>query len=139
MIGSASLDFSFSGLKTAVLLAQRAHGGNTQARADIAAEFQEAVTEVLVIKALRACEQMGRDTLVVAGGVGANARLRERLLDAAGTQGVAVHFPEPALCTDNGAMIAFAGALRLAHGAHRDYAFTVRPRWNLDALPAASG
>jgi N6-L-threonylcarbamoyladenine synthase len=139
MIGSASLDFSFSGLKTAVLLAQRAHGGNTQARADIAAEFQEAVTEVLVIKALRACEQMGRDTLVVAGGVGANARLRERLLDTAGTQGVAVHFPEPALCTDNGAMIAFAGALRLAHGAHRDYAFTVRPRWNLDALPAASG
>jgi N6-L-threonylcarbamoyladenine synthase len=137
MIASQTLDFSFSGLKTAVLLARREHGDDAQARADIAAEFQEAVADVLVTKSLLACEQAGLQTLVVAGGVGANGRLRERLSDAAAGQGITVHFPELALCTDNGAMIAFAGALRLARGAPRDYTFTVRPRWDLDQLQAA--
>jgi N6-L-threonylcarbamoyladenine synthase len=137
MLAGNRLDFSFSGLKTAVLLARNQHGDDAQARADIAAEFQEAVADVLVTKALLACDQTGLQTLVVAGGVGANRRLRERLADAAAGQGVTVHFPELALCTDNGAMIAFAGALRLAHGARRDYVFTVRPRWELDQLQAA--
>jgi N6-L-threonylcarbamoyladenine synthase len=135
MLASESLDFSFSGLKTAVLLARREHGED--ARADIAAEFQEAVADVLVTKALLACEQTGLQTLVVAGGVGANRRLRERLSDAAARQGITVHFPELTLCTDNGVMIAFAGALRLAHGARTDYTFTVRPRWALSELQAA--
>ena len=137
MMAGASLDFSFSGLKTAVLLACQERGGDESARADIAAEFQEAVTDVLVTKALRACQATGLERLVVAGGVGANARLRERLTAAAQDQGVDVHFPELALCTDNGAMIAFAGALRLVHGGRRDYTFTVRPRWELGELPAA--
>jgi N6-L-threonylcarbamoyladenine synthase len=137
MMAGDSLDFSFSGLKTAVLLAQQEHGTNVQARADIAAEFQEAVADVLVTKALRACEQAGLERLVVAGGVGANTRLRERLVEATTARGIDVHFPELALCTDNGAMIAFAGALRMAHGGQRDYTFTVRPRWDLDQLPAS--
>jgi N6-L-threonylcarbamoyladenine synthase len=138
MSGGDGLDFSFSGLKTAVLLALREHGQDAGARADIAAEFQEAVADVLVSKALRACERTGLGTLVVAGGVGANRRLRERLRAAADENGIAVHFPDPALCTDNGAMIAFAGALRLAHGGVRDCTFTVRPRWDLDQLAAVT-
>jgi N6-L-threonylcarbamoyladenine synthase len=138
MRDSDDLDFSFSGLKTAVLLATQQLGADPQAKADLAAEFQEAVADVLVSKALRACEQTGLDTLVVAGGVGANSRLRERLLEAADQQGLAVHFPELALCTDNGAMIAFAGALRLVQAGAREYAFSVRPRWELAELPAVS-
>jgi N6-L-threonylcarbamoyladenine synthase len=137
LLAGTSLDFSFSGLKTAVLLAVQTHAADEQARADIAAEFQEAVADVLVNKALRACAQCRLDTLVVAGGVGANARLRERLYSAAGEQGVHVHFPDLALCTDNGAMIAFAGALRLAHAEGSGYGFSVRPRWDLAELPAA--
>jgi N6-L-threonylcarbamoyladenine synthase len=136
MLTGTSLDFSFSGLKTAVLLAVQAHGAEGNAGADIAAEFQEAVADVLVTKALRACERCGLDTLVVAGGVGANARLRERLVGAAGGRGVRVHFPDLALCTDNGAMIAFAGALRLAYCQDTGYAFSVRPRWELAELRA---
>jgi N6-L-threonylcarbamoyladenine synthase len=136
MLGGEGLDFSFSGLKTAVLLALREHEQDAQARADIAAEFQEAVADVLVTKALRACEQTGLSTVVVAGGVGANRRLRERLIAAASESGTAVHFADLALCTDNGAMIAYAGALRLAHGDAPDYSFTVRPRWELDQLAA---
>jgi N6-L-threonylcarbamoyladenine synthase len=141
MLGGDGLDFSFSGLKTAVLLALREHAQDAQAHADIAAEFQEAVADVLVTKALRAGEQTGLSTLVVAGGVSANRRLRERLIAAAGENGTAVHFPDLALCTDNGAMIAYAGALHLARGAALDYGFTVRPRWELDQLaaPAAPG
>jgi N6-L-threonylcarbamoyladenine synthase len=138
MLAGNSLDFSFSGLKTAVLLAVQEHGASPGARADIAAEFQEAVTDVLVTKALRACERTGLGTLVVAGGVGANSRLRERLVHAASQRGVGVHFPELALCTDNGAMIAFAGALRLAHDGRREHAFTVQPRWELHELPAVT-
>ncbi len=133
MLGSESLDFSFSGLKTAVLNASRG-ATDPHARADLAAEFQEAVVDVLVAKALLAARHTGIDTLVVAGGVGANRRLRERLTAAAENEGIEVHFPELALCTDNGAMIAFAGALRLATRGGRDYRFSVRPRWELDQL-----
>ncbi|NWG30243.1 MAG: tRNA (adenosine(37)-N6)-threonylcarbamoyltransferase complex transferase subunit TsaD [Rhodocyclaceae bacterium] len=135
MLGSGDFMFSFSGLKTAVLTAVRERSLTEQDKADLAAEFQEAATEVVATKALEACRVAGLNTLVVAGGVGANRRLRERLDAAAGRQGVRVCYPEVALCTDNGAMIAFAGALRLQAGlaepSARDGAFVVRPRWPL--------
>ncbi|MCX8086345.1 MAG: tRNA (adenosine(37)-N6)-threonylcarbamoyltransferase complex transferase subunit TsaD [Rhodocyclaceae bacterium] len=136
MLGSGDFMFSFSGLKTAVLTAVRERVLTEADQADLAAEFQEAVTEVLTVKALAACHATGLATLIVAGGVGANQRLRERLDAAASTAGVRVHYPEPALCTDNGAMIAFAGALRFQAGlaektGARCGAFTIRPRWPL--------
>ena len=134
LLNAAGLDFSFSGLKTAVGLTIRQAG--TLAHADIAAEFQESVVDVLVAKSLAACEESGLGTLVVAGGVGANRRLRERLSAAADAVGVRVHYPEAGLCTDNGAMIAFAGALRLVSAPAADYAFSVRPRWDLASLTA---
>jgi len=135
LLAGGSLDFSFSGLKTAVALASRGLG-TTLSKADLAAEFQEAVVDVLVAKSLSACTITGMHRLVVAGGVGANQLLRTRLSAAGARIGVAVYYPDAALCTDNGAMIAFAGALRLASGAARDYRFTVRPRWDLDSLEA---
>ena len=134
MLASADLDFSFSGLKTAVLSASRQRSLDAQARADLAAEFQEAIVEVLTAKALSALERTGLDALVVAGGVGANRRLRAHLSAAAEARGARVHYPELALCTDNGAMIAFAGALRLAHTRASSYAFSVRPRWELGSV-----
>ena len=134
LLTATGLDFSFSGLKTAVGLAVRQPG--SPGPADIAAEFQEAVVDVLVTKSLAACQASALDTLVVAGGVGANRRLRERLTQAADAVGVRVYYPELALCTDNGAMIAFAGALRLAHAPADGYAFSVRPRWDLASLTA---
>jgi N6-L-threonylcarbamoyladenine synthase len=136
MIASGDLDFSFSGLKTAVLtmLRDRCHGAAE--RADLAAEFQEAVADVLVAKAGAALARCGLDQLVVAGGVGANRRLRERLDAAARVAGFRVFYPEFELCTDNGAMIAFAGALRLqaVPRVHGDGGFDVRPRWPLASL-----
>jgi N6-L-threonylcarbamoyladenine synthase len=136
MIASADLDFSFSGLKTAVLTAVRDRCHDASGRADLAAEFQEAVVDVLVAKATAALVRCGLDQLVVAGGVGANRRLRERLDAAATKQGFRVFYPEFELCTDNGAMIAFAGALRLqaAPRGRGDGGFTVRPRWPLASL-----
>jgi N6-L-threonylcarbamoyladenine synthase len=133
MLNSGDFTFSFSGLKTAVLTAAREHLLTEQDKADLAAEFQEAATEVLATKALAACRTSGLKTLVVAGGVGANKRLRERLDAAAKKQGVRVCYPDMALCTDNGAMIAFAGAQRLKAVAVTpgDGAFIVRPRWPL--------
>ncbi|MBP9218245.1 MAG: tRNA (adenosine(37)-N6)-threonylcarbamoyltransferase complex transferase subunit TsaD [Sterolibacterium sp.] len=138
MLHSSDFDFSFSGLKTAVLTVTRQQSLEDQERADLAAEFQEAVTEVLVSKALAALRQHRLSRLVVAGGVGANQRLRERL-DAAARQSrppMQVYYPELALCTDNGAMIAFCGALRLQAGAggERSGIFAVRPRWPLQEL-----
>lgn len=134
MLGSGDLDFSFSGLKTAVLTqirGQRVLGASE--RADLAAEFQEAVVDVLVAKSLAALDRCGLDQLVVAGGVGANRRLRERLDAAARAGGFRVFYPELEFCTDNGAMIAFAGALRLEICDHRTGSggFSVRPRWPL--------
>jgi N6-L-threonylcarbamoyladenine synthase len=135
LLHSATLDFSFAGLKTAVLTQVRRLGNVCELdRANLAAATQQAIVEVLVKKSMRALEQTGIDRLVVAGGVGANAELRLRLTQACAARGAKVHFPEAALCTDNGAMIALAAALRLQHGverARKDYAFDVRPRWPL--------
>jgi len=134
MLASGDLNFSFSGLKTAVRSIAHGHALDDRGRADLAAAFEEAVVEVLTAKSLAALEQTGLDAVVVAGGVGANRLLRERLTAAAAAGGLRVFYPEPVLCTDNGAMIAFAGALRLAHGVRADCAFTVRARWELDSL-----
>jgi N6-L-threonylcarbamoyladenine synthase len=134
MLNSGDLDFSFSGLKTAVLTRVREIGEpDGQQRADIARAFQEAIVEVLVEKSMRAVEQSGLAQLVVAGGVGANRELRRRLDERAGQAGVSVFYPEFEFCTDNGAMIALAGALRFAAGVSQKPAgaFAVRPRWPL--------
>ncbi len=128
------LDFSFSGLKTAVLHAVHESDGSPQARADIAHEFQEAVVDTLVIKCRRALEETGCRRLVVAGGVGANARLRERLVEEAAARGFTVHYPRLELCTDNAAMVAYTGYRRLEAGCRDGGDFTVRPRWPLSEL-----
>ena len=146
LLHSGDLDFSFAGLKTAVLTQHRKLGSKpaTQALADLAASTQAAIVDVLVAKALQALKVTGLRRLVVAGGVGANLRLRERLDRGAARLGAKVHYPPLALCTDNGAMIALAAALRLQHGLAQpqtDGAFDVRPRWPLDELslqPAAA-
>jgi len=137
MIASGDLEFSFSGLKTAVLTLVRHAALDDAAKADVAAEFQEAVVDVLVAKCRAALEATGHRRRVIAGGVGANRRLRERLDATAAADGFEVYYPELELCTDNGAMIALAGALRLQSSAPRGYAFTVRPRWDLAQLTAA--
>ena len=135
MRASGDLDFSFSGLKTAVLtLVRRAETTGLlteQAKADIAREFQAAVVDVLAAKSIAALGATGRRRLVVAGGVGANLELRARLAAEVARRGAQVFYPDVALCTDNGAMIALAGGLRLAHASCGDYAFTVAPRWSL--------
>jgi len=141
MLRSGDLDFSFSGLKTAVLNMVSSSDFVDSDKADLAADFQAAAVEVLSTKALRALKQSGASRLVVAGGVGANAELRRQLDAAAARKGARVYYPEPELCTDNGAMIAFAAAMRATRGAtHRGaHAVTVRPRWPLADLtrPAA--
>lgn len=129
------LDFSFSGLKTAVLHQVRERADDELSRADIAYAFQEAMVETLVIKCRRALQQTGCQRLVVAGGVGANARLRERLDQEAAKGGVTVNYPRLEYCTDNAAMIAYAGYLRLSAGQGEDLDFSVRPRWQLADLP----
>jgi N6-L-threonylcarbamoyladenine synthase len=135
MIASGDLEFSFSGLKTAVATLVKGAAPDAQFRADVARAFEDAVVEVLVAKSALAMERTGFTRLVVAGGVGANRRLRAAL-DAKGKgQGFDLFYPEPELCTDNGAMIALAAALRLGAGRALDAApgFTVRPRWDLAA------
>lgn len=135
MLNSGDFDFSFSGLKTAVLTLVKKAG--MDAAADIAAAFQAAAVDVLVGKSLAACTHAGARRLVVAGGVGANARLREQLTREAARRGIEVFYPRLEFCTDNGAMIAFAGAQRLAAGvAADDMGFPVRPRWELATLGA---
>ena len=137
MLNSGDLSFSFSGLKTAVLTVVRSGELTDAGRADLAAEFQEAVAEVLASKAVAACRQHRLPRLVVAGGVGANQRLRQRLDAAMLRLGGRAYYPELALCTDNGAMIAFCGAQRLMRQkALTDGrgAFAIRPRWPLDQL-----
>jgi N6-L-threonylcarbamoyladenine synthase len=142
MLHSGDLDFSFSGLKTAVLTQSRKLGANVceQAKADLARGFVDAAVDVLTAKSLAALKATGLSRLVVAGGVGANRQLREALSAAAKKRRFDVHYPDLSLCTDNGAMIALAGALRLSRWpeqAVRDYAFTVKPRWDLTSLAAA--
>ena len=138
---TGDLDFSFSGLKTAVVTLTHQYvpgdfATDEQWRCDVAAAFQEAVAEVLVAKSRAALTLLGLDRLVVAGGVGANARLRVLLDAAASHDGFSVFYPALEFCTDNGAMIALTGALRLqadASAADKSYRFTVRPRWDLAA------
>ncbi|MFC5299984.1 tRNA (adenosine(37)-N6)-threonylcarbamoyltransferase complex transferase subunit TsaD [Azospira restricta] len=133
MLNSGDLMFSFSGLKTAVLTQVRERSLSEQERADVARGFQDAIVEVLVKKSLQAVKDCGLKQLVVAGGVGANRELRRQLDARAARRGIAVYYPELEFCTDNGAMIALAGALRLAAGAVPKTAggFAVRPRWPL--------
>src|SRR3989338_6310963 len=132
MLHSGNLDFSFSGLKTAVWTLAKQSDHHEQTRADIACAVQEAIIDVLVHKARAALVQTGLKRLVVAGGVGANQLLRNRLDEDIGKRGGAVFYPDLEFCTDNGAMIAFAGALRLAQQqGNKDYRFNVKPRWNL--------
>ncbi len=139
MLHSKNLDFSFSGLKTAVLtLVKKQQGELSDAtRAAIARAFVDAIVEVLVAKCLAAVKQTGMKRLVIAGGVGANSQLRQALNTAAAKKRFEVFYPDLALCTDNGAMIALAGALRIARhpqAARFDYGFNVKPRWPLDAI-----
>ncbi len=148
MLNSKDLNFSFSGLKTAVLtLVNNNQPLTDDVKKDIAWEFQEAVTEILTTKCMSALRETGLDNLVVSGGVGANTRLRERLNAATKKKLCKVSYPRLEFCTDNGAMIAFAGALRLEathlkkhalegsiHAGSGAYAFSVRPRWDLAEL-----
>jgi len=136
MTDRPGLDFSFSGLKTQVLLAWRDSDHSDTTKADIARGFEDAVVDTLAIKCERALDAAGCDTLVVAGGVGANKRLRAKLQQIAEKRGGRVCFPRPSLCTDNGAMIAFAGALRLVAGQRANAEVTVQPRWDMASLPA---
>ncbi|MFL6695175.1 MAG: tRNA (adenosine(37)-N6)-threonylcarbamoyltransferase complex transferase subunit TsaD [Ramlibacter sp.] len=138
LLHSGDLDFSFAGLKTAVLTQARKLGDQLAPRkADLAASTEAAIVEVLLKKSLAALKQTDLKRLVVAGGVGANRLLREQLNAACAKRGVRVHYPELDLCTDNGAMIAMVAAMRLAGGvevANRSYAFDVKPRWPLAEL-----
>jgi N6-L-threonylcarbamoyladenine synthase len=132
MLHSGDLDFSFSGLKTAVMTLVKQSNNDEQTRADIACAVQEAIVDVLAHKARAALAQTGLNQLVVAGGVGANQLLRSRLTEGIGKRGGKVFYPDLEFCTDNGAMIAFAGALRLEQQqGKKDYRFNVKPRWNL--------
>lgn len=138
LLNSSDLNFSFSGLKTSVLtLAHQYQPLDIKTKADIAYEFQEAVTEVLTVKCMNALRDTGLDNLIVSGGVGANARLREKLNIATKRKLCKVSYPRLEFCTDNGAMIAFAGAMRLKamqNDIERNYSFSVKPRWNLSEL-----
>ena len=132
MVDRPGCDFSFSGLKTFSLTTWQASSQTAQDKADIALAFEEAVVDTLFIKCRRALEQTGRKRLVVAGGVGANQRLRAKLAELKAQ----VSFPRLAFCTDNGAMIAYAGALRLQAGAREPAVIQARPRWALTELQA---
>jgi N6-L-threonylcarbamoyladenine synthase len=134
MTDRPGLDFSFSGLKTAALNALRNNNDDAQTRADIARCFQDAVVETLAIKCRRALEQTGISRLVVAGGVGANRQLRATLLENAAQTGGQVFYPRPEFCTDNGAMIAYAGFRRLEFGQCETLTINAAPRWSLSDL-----
>ena len=138
LLHSGNLDFSFAGLKTAVLTQAKKLGDELEVRkADLAASTEAAIVDVLIRKTMTALKQTGLQRVVVAGGVGANRHLRTHLNAACAAARVRVHYPELHLCTDNGAMIAMAAAMRLQAGqqeAITDYAFDVKPRWPLDAI-----
>jgi len=129
------LDLSFSGLKTQVLTTWQAQTiQDEQTRADIALAFEEAVIDTLLIKAQRALQQTGLKTLVIAGGVGANQRLRTQLQQLANQLNIQVFYPRPIFCTDNGAMIAYTGYVRLKAGCREPLSFNVQPRWSMESL-----
>jgi N6-L-threonylcarbamoyladenine synthase len=134
MTDRPGLDFSFSGLKTAVLIAIGSAPRDASRVADIAAAMQEAAVDTLVIKCKRAMEMTGHNRLVVAGGVSANQLLQQRLEAAVSAQGARVWYPRQEFCTDNGAMIAYAGWARLRHGETQPLAFDVRPQWRMDEI-----
>jgi N6-L-threonylcarbamoyladenine synthase len=136
MTDRPGLDFSFSGLKTQVLLAYQANKTAPNIKADIARGFQDAIVDTLLIKCRRALQATGAKRLVIAGGVGANKHLRAQLAAAAQKDGFQVYFPRLEFCTDNGAMIALAGALRLQAGLHDGPEIKVTPRWDLESLAA---
>lgn len=140
MTDRPGLDMSFSGLKTFALTTWRRESAQTdnleQTRADIARAFEEAIVDTLAIKCRRALAVAGCKRLVLAGGVSANARLRECMHRMVGPEGVTVHYPRPALCTDNGAMIALAGWYRLTAGQSESLRFNAHPRWPLESLPS---
>ena len=136
MTDRPGLDFSFSGLKTSAANTIRNEGDDSQTKADIAHAFQTAVIDTLAIKCKRALKQTGIKCLVIAGGVSANTYLREQLAKVMqGMQGE-VYYPRPAFCTDNGAMIAYAGMQRLKAGQTGDVSTQVMPRWPIDSLPS---
>lgn len=136
MMDRPGLDFSFSGLKTAVLTAVQKIDDMDAERDHLAAGFQEAVVDVLSKKVARALKQTGLKTVVIAGGVGANKALRARLQALGDKQGVAVRYPRVEFCTDNGAMIAFAGCQRLLAGERSDLVVTTQARWDMESLHA---
>jgi len=131
MLDRPGLDFSFSGLKTAALVALRGCTMDESTRADVARGFQEAVVDTLGEKCRRALLETGHERLVIAGGVGANRALRERLLKIVQSMGAQLYFPRPEFCTDNGAMIALAGCKRLAAGMHAGLSLSARANWEL--------
>ncbi len=139
MLDRPGFDFSFSGLKTAALLALKAAPPGPEARADLARGFEEAIVETLAVKSGRALAATGRRLLVVAGGVGANSRLRARLAEVAAKAGARTAYPRPEFCTDNAAMIALAGEARLAAGERAGLAVLARARWPLTELAAPGG
>ncbi|MGL4826655.1 MAG: tRNA (adenosine(37)-N6)-threonylcarbamoyltransferase complex transferase subunit TsaD [Vibrionaceae bacterium] len=130
------LDFSFSGLKTFAVNTASTHGLDEQTRADVARAFEDAVVDTLVLKCKRALTQCGMSRLVVAGGVSANLHLRQQLAQTLAQMGGQVYYARPQFCTDNGAMIAYAGLQRLKLGQSESLSVTVRPRWPLDELHA---
>lgn len=132
MMNRPGLDFSFSGLKTAAITELRANP--TRSPADLAASFEAAVVDTLLGKCERALKQERLNALVISGGVGANQRLRAQAGDVCARLGGQAYYPRLEFCTDNGAMIALVGGLRLAAGEHDDLALTIRPRWSLEAL-----
>ncbi len=134
MTDRPGLDFSFSGLKTAALTAWKKSDQATQTQADLAYAFQEAVVETIAIKCRRALEQTQLKTLVIAGGVSANTHLRQRLTELVKKYDARVYYPRPAFCTDNGAMIAYAGSQRLLAGEQQDLDFSATARWSIDTL-----
>jgi N6-L-threonylcarbamoyladenine synthase len=139
MTDRPGLDFSFSGLKTFASNTWRSVGNTPQNSADVARAFQDAVVDTLFIKCRRALRETGINILVVAGGVGANRRLRKRLRELAEEEGGKVYYPRPEFCTDNGAMIAYAGYRRLLAGQFESPEIRALPRWSLDTLEIPSG
>lgn len=134
MTDRPGLDLSFSGLKTHAIHTLQRYGGDSATKADIARAFEDAVVETLVLKCARALRQTGMKRLIVAGGVGANTKLRSALGELAARQGISAYFPRQEFCTDNGAMVAYAGYRRLEAGKCEPLRFGATPRWALDAI-----
>ena len=134
MTDRPGLDFSFSGLKTYTLNTWKTSNQSDTARCDIARAFEDAVVDTLAIKCRRALRSNGARDLVIAGGVGANQRLRERLLAIAAEENARLYYPRNEFCTDNGAMIAYAGYVRLAAGHTAPLEIEARARWPLDSV-----